>query len=92
MVAELNRIYGELLTENQREITTLYYDCDLSFGEIAEQKGVSRQSVNDTLNKVKAQLELFENKLKFYKKKTELLKIAEKTPLSEKIMKILEEN
>ena len=60
-------LYGGLLTENQREITNLYFNCDLSLGEIAEQKGVSRQSVSDCLRKCKKQLEDAEKKLHFQK-------------------------
>jgi len=91
-IAELFRIYGGLLTENQQEITSLYYECDLSFGEIAEQKGITRQGINDTLTKVKVQLELFESKLKFLEKKTKIKLLIDKSPLKEKIEKILEEN
>ena len=50
-------LYSPLLTEKQREITELYFNYDLSLGEIAEQKGVSRQSVSDCLNKSRKQLE-----------------------------------
>ena len=39
-------LYSPLLTEKQREITELYFNYDLSLGEIAEQRGVSRQSVS----------------------------------------------
>ena len=39
--------YRMLLTENKREIFDMYYQLDLSLGEIAEIKGVSRQSVSD---------------------------------------------
>ena len=35
-------IYSPLLTEHQREITDLYFNCDLSLAEIAEEKGCSR--------------------------------------------------
>lgn len=58
-------LYAPMLTENQREITDLYFNCDLSLGEIAEQKGVSRQSVSDCLNKCRKQLEEAEGKLHF---------------------------
>ena len=58
-------LYSPLLTPNQREITDLYFNYDLSLGEIAEQKGVSRQSVSDCLQTCRKQLEKYEEKLKF---------------------------
>lgn len=58
-------LYSPLLTATQREITDLYFNYDLSLGEIAEQKGVSRQSVSDCLQKSRKQLESYEEKLGF---------------------------
>ena len=58
-------IYNPLLTDHQREVTDLYFNCDLSLAEIAEQKGCSRQSVSDTLSKARRQLEEYEGKLHF---------------------------
>ena len=58
-------LYSPLLTATQREITDLYFNYDLSLGEIAEQKGVSRQSVSDCLQKCRKQLEGYDEKLKF---------------------------
>ena len=58
-------LYSPLLTNTQREITDLYFNFDLSLGEIAEQKGVSRQSVSDCLNKCRKQLESYDKKLGF---------------------------
>lgn len=58
-------LYSPLLTQKQREITELYFNYDLSLGEIAEQKGVSRQSVSDCLNKSRKQLEEYDAKLGF---------------------------
>ena len=55
--------YGPLLTEHQRELCELYYMYDLSLTEIAEQKGVSKQSVSDTLAKSRALLDAYEEKL-----------------------------
>ena len=60
-------LYSPLLTATQREITDLYFNYDLSLGEIAEQKGVSRQSVSDCLQKSRKQLESYEEKLGFSK-------------------------
>ena len=65
-------LYSPLLTETQREITDLYFNYDLSLGEIAEQKGVSRQSVSDCLRKCRKQLEEYDEKLKFDKAFTDL--------------------
>lgn len=57
-------IYGAMLTDKQREIATLYFEEDLSLAEIAQQEGVSRQSVHDTLQRVEKQLRTWEEKLK----------------------------
>lgn len=65
-------LYSPLLTATQREITDLYFNYDLSLGEIAEQKGVSRQSVSDCLQKCRKQLERYEEKLGFSKALVEL--------------------
>ncbi len=68
----LRDLYSPLLTANQREITDLYFNYDLSLGEIAEEKGVSRQSVSDCLQKCRKQLESYEEKLGFAKALDEL--------------------
>ena len=36
-------LYGELLTEKQRDVLELYYNDDLSLAEIAQQYEISRQ-------------------------------------------------
>lgn len=63
---QLFDIYGGLLTGHRREVCELYYGLDLSLAEIAEQKGVSRQSVSDTLAKCRALLDGYEEKLHIY--------------------------
>lgn len=65
-------LYSPLLTATQREITDLYFNYDLSLAEIAEQKGVSRQSVSDCLQKCRKQLEKYDEKLQFDKALTDL--------------------
>ena len=65
-------LYSPLLTPTQKEITDLYFNYDLSLGEIAEQKGVSRQSVSDCLHKCRKQLERYDEKLKFDQTLTDL--------------------
>ena len=63
----LRDLYSPLLTDTQREIADLYFNYDLSLAEIAEEKGVSRQSVSDCLQKCRKQLETYEEKLGFAK-------------------------
>ncbi len=65
-------LYSPLLTATQREVGDLYFNFDLSLAEIAEQKGVSRQSVSDCLQKCRKQLEKYEEKLGFSKTLTEM--------------------
>ena len=60
-------LYAPLLTSTQREIAKLYFDYDLSLGEKAEQKSVSRQSVSDCLQKCRKQVQEYENKPCFCK-------------------------
>lgn len=64
MFMRLWDLYGGLLTENQREITGLYFNLDLTVSEIAEQKGISRQGVSECLNLCKRQLKEYDDKLK----------------------------
>ena len=54
--------YGELLTEKQRAYFDLYYNQDFSLAEIAEEEGVSRQGVYDTLRRTETILRRFEDK------------------------------
>lgn len=56
-------LYGGLLTPNQREVTGLYFNLDLTVSEIAEKKGVSRQGVSECLNLCIKELENFEEQL-----------------------------
>ncbi len=95
---ELFGLYGKLLTEHQREIFNLYYECDLSLGEIAEIHEISRQSVNDALRKSRDMLYQTEEALGFYSKFSVLNKIVLneqnylKQDIIECINKILENN
>lgn len=64
-------LYGELLTEKQRQYMERYYKDDLSIGEIAEEVHLSRQAVFDQLHRAEAQLEFFEEKLGLLHKERE---------------------
>ena len=54
--------YGETLTERQKEFFDLYYNEDLSLGEIAENYGISRQGVRDVIVRAEAILTDLEDK------------------------------
>ena len=48
--------YGGLLTDKQKNYFDLYYNQDFSLAEIAEQEGISRQGVHDTISRTEATL------------------------------------
>ena len=77
-VIELFDSYGELLTKTQQDLFKEYYLYDLSLSEIAEDRGISRSAVNDTLKKAIAKLEELESKVKLIKIKKSLQKRIEK--------------
>ena len=55
--------YGGMLTEKQRDCFDMRYNQDLSLGEIGEILGVSRQAVNDNLNRTEALLRRMEENI-----------------------------
>ncbi|MBX5476631.1 MAG: YlxM family DNA-binding protein [Clostridia bacterium] len=62
-VALLYDFYGGLLTPKQRQVLDLYYQMDLSLGEIAENSGVSRQAVHDVVRRATLTLRQYEREL-----------------------------
>lgn len=79
-ISVLYDFYNQILTEKQRDIVDLYYNQDLSLGEIAEEFNISRQAVYDMLKRTEKLLYQYEEKLCFIK----LLQIK-----NEKILEIL---
>lgn len=55
--------YGQLLSRRQREVAELYIQENYSLAEIAEQFGISRQSVHDALRSGRKSLLAYEEKL-----------------------------
>lgn len=55
--------YGALLTPGQQEVMRLYCDEDLSLSEIAQQLGVTRQSICDTVVRAVGRLNEYEQAL-----------------------------
>ena len=65
-IAVLLDLYGDMLTEKQRDFLGYYYNDDLSLSEIAENEGITRQGVRE------AQLFDMESKLKLASKFDEI--------------------
>ena len=80
-LVSLYRLYGELLSGTQKEILSSYLLYDLSIGEIAEEKGVSRAAAFDAIKKG-------EKKLEGYEKRLHSLKTREK--IAARLQKALE--
>ena len=55
--------YGAMLTEKQRDVVELYYNEDLSLGEIAQHSGITRQGVRDSIKRAEAQMLEWESQL-----------------------------
>jgi hypothetical protein len=62
-LGNLFEFYGQLLTDKQQEILQEYCILDLTFGEISEELGISRQAVYDTIKRSEKQLDQYEEKL-----------------------------
>lgn len=89
---ELYDLYGKLLTDKQKRYFEDYYFNNLSFAEIAENYGISRNAAFKQLHIVTDKLEEYESKLELFKKKEKLLKIIDKTndsKIKEELEKIL---
>ena len=61
-MAMLFDFYGDVLTDRQQEFYDLYYNEDLSLGEIAENYGITRQGVRDVIVRAEAILTDLEDK------------------------------
>ncbi len=81
--------YGELLSEQRKNVFDLYYNEDLSLSEIAEQVGITRQGVRDTVKKAEKQLLDFEEKLGLANR---FLEISESCENISKQLSILKQN
>ena len=62
-LSELLSVYGEMLTDKQKDALTMYCDCDCSLAEIASEVGISRQGVRDAIVKGEATLTKLEDAL-----------------------------
>ncbi|AOR23254.1 putative DNA-binding protein [Clostridium taeniosporum] len=67
-ISLLMDFYSSLLTEKQHSVMTLYYNDDLSLGEIAEINKTSRQAIHDLIKRCYKQLLSYESKLNLLQK------------------------
>lgn len=69
---ELYDLYGELLTDKQKEYFENYYFNNFSLSEMAENYDVSRNAIHKQLKIVIEKLEDYESKMQLYKKMKKL--------------------
>ncbi|MCH5315077.1 MAG: DNA-binding protein [Eubacterium sp.] len=69
--------YGEMLTKKQHDFLEYYYEEDLSLSEIAENEGITRQGVRDSIKRAETQLFDMEKRLGLARRFTELKKGAD---------------
>ena len=62
-IALLFDFYGDMLTDKPRDVVELYYNDDLSLAEIAENEGITRQGVRDSIKRAESQLLEMEERL-----------------------------
>lgn len=67
-ISLLMDLYGPLLTEKQCEVMEIYYDDDLSLGEISELNHTSRQATYDLIERCCKLLRTYEDKLNLLQK------------------------
>ena len=76
-IADLLDLYGDMLTEKQKDVMELYYDQDLSLAEIAEHEEITRQGVRDSIKRGEAYLLELEEKLHFAEKFKKLVEVTD---------------
>ena len=76
-IADLLDLYGDMLTEKQKDVMELYYDQDLSLAEIAEHEEITRQGVRDSIKRGEAYLLELQEKLHFAEKFKRLVEVTD---------------
>ena len=67
-LSQLFDLYGNMLTDKQKDAFDLYYNQDLSLSEIAELMSITRQGVRDLIVRGEATINELETKLSLFKK------------------------
>ena len=81
-ISILLNLYGNLLTETQKNYMDLYYNQDYSLSEIGDNENITRQAVRTILVKSKNKLYEYEQKLRFMEKENNIKKLLEKIQAS----------
>ncbi len=66
-IIKLADLYGAMLTDRQLRFLKMHFEEDLSFSEIAEIAGISRQAVHLAVKNAEKSLENIEKNIKFAK-------------------------
>ena len=83
--------YGELLSDDNKKYFEDYYFDNLSLGEIADNRGISRNAVHKHIKTCESKLIFYEEKLSLYnkdKRLREVLKEVKNEKIKEKIEEI----
>lgn len=68
-------LYGELLTDKQKNIMNFYFNEDLSLAEISEITNTSRQAIYDIIKRCEKLLSHYDGCLKLFEKEQESFKL-----------------
>lgn len=77
-ISALLDIYGRFLSEKQRSLCEHYYNDDLSLSEIAENEGITRQGVCDSIKRTETKLTAWEKECGYCEKIARLKALAAK--------------
>lgn len=75
-ICRLIDIYGNALSDRQKDVVDLYYNEDLSLAEISEHCGITRQGVRDAIRHGVETLHSLETALGFKEKTESIQKLA----------------
>lgn len=64
-ISYLLDFYGDVLTQKQRDVMEQYYNDDLSLAEIADNFGITRQGVRDSIKRGESIILELESKIGF---------------------------
>lgn len=77
-ISALLDVYGNFLSDKQRQLTEYYYNDDLSLAEISENEGITRQGVRDQIKRAELQLTALEEKCKYCERFLKLKELSQK--------------